>query len=64
MKDTFIKVLIASETFNERLAKAILNEDEALMQNLIYELGGKGLKLEILKKMLNDFAACLTDKCA
>ena len=64
MKDTLENVLRASELFNERLSAAISNNDEDLMQDLLYEFRGKGLKLEIFKKMLSDFSACLAYKCA
>lgn len=61
MKDTLMKVLKATEIFEESLTAAMFNDNENAMQKLMEEFDVKGLKPEAFAKMLGDFSASLTN---
>jgi len=61
MRDALIRIQEMTELFNERLSKVIHDNDEYLMKKLADEFKIKKLKFEDFERILNDFAACLTN---
>ena len=61
MRDALIRIQEMTELFNERLSKVIHDNDEYLMKKLADEFKMKKLKFEDFERILNDFAACLTN---